>query len=234
MKAGYNELKFGVCKLLQERNVAFKDFLEYAKCHFSAEIGYGTYNIEDYFKVAQRVGELNMWHYGSLEDTLYLIFGKFDEKSKLLINEYEGKLTKYLTTTKIIDSLKRKDKEDLLYQSKPKKSFQIHDNSCCEELGIKIDITIEEKSLQYVFDLWKSLQRRFYLTPITVVLEDIREGCVQVVWIVPKGVSNSLSQMAQKAVDYFTSQQIRVVWITGECVYHKDIHASKDSKKVKA
>ena len=233
LESGYNELKFKIRQLLQERNIGFKDFVEKASCHFPADIGHGVGNVEDYFEKAQDFGGLSMLHYSLLEETLKLIFGIGDEHLLHLLNEYEVKLTNFLTTTKITEFLKSKDKEKVLFRSRRKKSFDIHEKFCYQRLDTSIKITIEEKSLQYVLDLWKSLQKWFCLTPATVVLEDIKTDCIEIAWLVPEEVvAEILSQSVLNAKDYFCAEKIRIMRINGECIYHEDIHAKEDEVKV--
>ena len=233
LESGYNELKFKIRQLLQERNIGFKDFVEKASRHFPAEIGHGIGNVEDYFKKAQDFGGLSMLHYSLLEETLKHIFGNSDEHLLYLLNEYEVKLANFLTTTKIADFLKSKDKKKILFRSRRKKSFDIHEKSSYLTLDTNIKMSVEEKSLQYVLDLWKSFQKRFRLTPATVVLEDIKTDCIEIVWLVPEEVvAEILSRSVLNAKDYFSAEKIRIMRINGECIYHEDIHAKEDEMKV--
>ena len=232
MEAGYKGLKFKIFKLLEEKKIHFKDFLKHANCFFSKEIEYGTDNIEKYLENAQQFRELGMWHYDLLEDTLKLLLDDDEERILLLFNDYESKLNEYLMATRIVEFLKSKDKEHLLHDSDLTKEFNIQNRNSYKRLGMKIDVSIQEKSLRYIERLWNSLRGMFH-TPAKAVLEYIREACIEVAWLVPNEVANSLSESAQKSYySYFIEAKIRTVWIDEECIYHKNIHTSKNKEEV--
>ncbi len=227
LKAGYRTMILKITEILNGNKVILKDFLKHAKYHFSKHIENEIEDLEGFFSIAQKYDELNMWHYDSLEKTLKGMF-KHDKKISLIFNEYEDTLTKVLTTIKIIEFIRNKEMEDSLTVGKAKEHFKIHESPYCIQLGMKININIEEQSLEYVQKLWKSLQRRFYLEEATVLLEDIRDACIQIVWRVPKRVCSTIMNKVQSSIDFFVAHHIRIIWIDKQIIYHEDIHHSNN------
>ena len=223
MADAYQELLIDVKKLLKTRSVDKEVFLEEAYNYFPPEIQRDEIkDIEDFFKTAHKYDMLNMWHYGSLQKTLNRVF-KNDKNVSCLFVDYEDVLYDILPTIRILDILVKNNLEDSLY-----KPVHLHDEDSYNDLGMKIDITVEKKTLEYFLSLWKKLQRGVKLNPADVVLAVVRDACIEVKWRVPKNICHALVENS----NLFSDLNIVRMWWNSECIYSEDIHIKKNVKLV--
>lgn len=218
---------------LLEKGTDFDQFCKTAAFFFPSCIAEGITSIDAYIREAVHIGVLNPWHYYPLEEIMKLIFGENEKCISTLFEDYEENLNKYLVVNGIVEFLNSHDKEDLLCQSKTAQFIKHFKRNHLYHLGLKVKAPITEKSLHYVQSLWKSLRMRFSLTPSTVLLENILKACIEINWLVPTEVSTTLCEEGPTSKDFFLQEQIKIVWIDGECIYHEDIHASLDMSKVR-
>ena len=231
LEVAFKRLKFKLCLYLEDQNVTYEKFLRCANNFFPEPVQYGVKNIEGYITKAEALGELELIRPDSLQNTMKLI-AEEKEDVEILFDEYQNEKHNYYTATKIVDFLVSKDKEHLLYPGELRGEFNVGNKEAHHQLGIKIKETIEEKTLDYVERLWKSMSPMFF-TPAKAVLQYIYEACIEVTWSVS---SHDMKQFSTKNLKRrrrnLQKAKIITVWHNGEVLYHEDIHIGKNKMKV--
>ncbi len=222
----WEDLLEKIDQLLIKRNVKLPEFLKHASSLFSNEISKNTNDFAAYFKKAQRLGEISIWHYSPLEMTLESIF-KYDKDYRLLLSKYEGNLMKSLEAINISEIIAQKSIRELIFGKISSESHDLHESSSSKVLIVQMETSIKDKNLQYLKHLWRSLRNQFSLHPTTAIPQDIA-GESQIAWKVPKNVSETISQKGRSVTEYFTSNKQIAMWMNEECIYHKSVYNSED------
>ena len=119
--------------------------------------------------------------------------------------------TEYLVTTKIADYI--------AYQNaKPVKSIPPRPNLV--KLSMKLgDVKVDESSLAYLTDLWKSVKRCVNLPDLYSILASVEEGCVSVTWLVPTYAISALRRLPKLASELLIKYDVTNIHINGVCIY---------------
>ena len=134
------------------------------------------------------------------------------------LNGYEDELGGYVLVTKIQDYLDADLEQS--EQSKP-------DPKLFDELSIKVKVNVTEKTMEYVSELWSSLGRRIRLPLLALPLHQVRDGCVEVVWLLPCHLTHFATIQVKENTDYFCEENVLQVTIAGRCIYEEESGPSK-------
>lgn len=136
-----------------------------------------------------------------------------DDATTKMMEQYKQDLTGYMLTTAIKDHLDA-DLEHPTRRIRPmprKKLFS--------KLSCKLNVKITNHSLDYVRDVWKSLAELFSLPILTLLLREIAEGCLEIMWWFPSELVAYVSQAAKENELYFKMQQFVWVSVDGVRIY---------------
>ena len=220
--------------LLEERNIEFNKFRYFGNMFFPPELVEGASNARNYLEKARISKMLNPWNYFPLKDIMLLVLkGEDHQRVEAAFDDYHDHLNNYLSVTSILNFLHDKRIEELLvYPTGCKRRFHgnVHD---LDHLSFKLrNVTITEKSLKYIQDLWKSLSGYLRLNQSTVLLQSIRERCIEINWLVSSEVSVKMCEIGPLSKEFFTQHHITWVLINEECIYDEEIHAKLNMSKV--
>ena len=60
----------------------------------------------------------------------------------------------------------------------------------------------------YVIDLWWSLAKQFALPRPAMILHDIAEGCIGIMWLIPVNLVEHVTQMAQETTNMCVEENV--------------------------
>jgi len=146
------------------------------------------------------------------------IIDNYAGEVKAKLNEYEDELGGYVLVTKIQDYLDADLEQS--EQSKP-------DPKLFDELSIKVKVNVTEKTMEYVSELWSSLGRRIRLPLSALPLHQVRDGCIEVVWLLPCHLTQFATIQVQEDTNFFHEENVLRVTIAGRCIYDEESDTNK-------
>ncbi len=91
-------------------------------------------------------------------------------------------------------------------------------------------ITLHMKSLEYIESVWNEICDLFDMS-VTSVLDKIKEGCIEVVWLIPYSSAHMILERLQRAEEFFQRKFISNVLLGGIPIYSESCGIA--TKKVK-
>jgi len=154
-------------------------------------------------------GEWDFMNYYPLES----IIDKYgDDTTTKMMEQYKRDLTGYMLTTAIKDHLDADwEHPTCTIRPMPRKLFS--------KLSCKLKVKITNHSLDYVRGVWKSLEELFSLPTLTLLLREIAEGCLEIMWWFPSELVVYVIKAAKENELHFKMQQFVWVSVDGVCIY---------------
>ena len=94
-----------------------------------------------------------------------------------------------------------------------------YDPAYLRRLSLKLNTRVTEKSLEYIDELWVSLAEYFLLPSLSVLLDKIQRGCIEVSWLIPPHFAFQIIGNLQENSSFLQSKGIVKVLLEGDCVY---------------
>ena len=149
-------LELDVINILEKKKIQFNTFCHSANHFFPAKVIGRVQSIPHYLEKTRENNILNPLNYRPLKSILkVLLRDDPDFNIDALFNNYIDDLCNYLNVTRIMDFLRKNDKEYLLYSgdATPLKEG----TNYCDELIVKIkNVLISEKFMNYIQEIWDS------------------------------------------------------------------------------
>ena len=186
------------------------DFIEYAK------------SVAEVFKA---ITYHQLWDYCSFTPVEQIV-EKFGENDPLLtewISAYKSELAGFNAVTKIADYIEAcSDDEDVADSEQSiRQNIARYDKRYCRKLSIKLKpARITEKSLDYIDQFWRSIADYFVLPSLPVLLDTIKEGCVEVTWLVPTVPALQIQANMEDSEDFWRNLAVTRVEMDGVVLYH--------------
>ena len=87
---------------------------------------------------------------------------------------------------------------------------------------VKLKSRVTEKSLDYIDQFWRSIADHFLLPSLSALLDSIREGCVEVTWLVPTLSALQIQANIQDSTQFLEKLQVIRVIMEGEILYDEE------------
>ena len=142
-------------------------------------------------------------------------FAGDDDELKTVMEQYQKDLTGHILTLKIQTYLDATNYEPSADEKLP----ALPPPNIFKKLSVKVKANITEHSLSYVYELWRSLAIQFDLPQPAMILHDIAEGCLGIIWLLPTNLVKYVTEMAQGSLDMFARQHIQRVMLEEQCIY---------------
>ena len=220
VRAQFSSLLVDVREAMQSVQVSVENVRHYLVSLF--ERGDCIPSTTKLLDIFEAVSIARLWrfdNYGPLES----VASKFlptDSSTLQQIRDYKAQLSHFKCTTKIIDyiSLQPSDLDcEESVQSTPAISPS-HLRELKTKLKLKRKIT--DLTLKYIDDVWKSIIDEFDLPPLTVVIQKITSGCLEIDWLVLPSVANKVLSAPPEAEKFYSHHQFILVAIDGKAVYY--------------
>ena len=126
-----------------------------------------------------------------------------------------------LATSKIIDYITvLKNEEEI---AEPEESLRQdlarYDKHYCKKLTIKLKARITDNCLDYIDQLWRSIAEYFSLPSLSVLLDSIHEGCIEVTWCVPTPLAFQIQTNIPDSTEFFQHREVIQVVLDDEILY---------------
>ena len=156
-----------------------------------------------------------------------------DEDLKIDMEDYKKQLKQFRCATRLCDFAKYSVKIDENLSEQNLKHFTI-----------KLGQSWDECTLEYLENLSEKISQRFFLPSFSLVLHDIKPGCINVTWAVPAMIAVSLKENIENTDmgEFCKEQGIVAISIDGqECKYSpvqkysaylKDLYSHKEGKNL--
>lgn len=168
-------------------------------------------NISEMFETLTAEELWDFMNYHQLESIIDM-YG--DHVTTKMMKQYKQSLTGYMLTTAIKDHLDAVDLEHPTRRIQPMPQKELFSKLTCR-LGVKIT----NQSLNYVRRVWKSLEELFSLPKHTLLLHEIAEKCLEIMWQFPSELVAYVIQVAKENKLYFRMRRFLWVSVDGVCIY---------------
>ena len=177
-------------------------------------------NCSDLMKIFKAMTCNDLWNhinYFPLE-SLIEEFGK-DTDLITQVEQFKTDRSSFLIATKIKDYIplaksRLAESDELMEVASIKQ-----DPKYLWKLGIKLDESFADESLEYLEQLWRSLAKTLLLPPVPLVLHTILRQSILVVWLIPAKLGPKAVEIAHQSAEFFRSYPIQSVQIGDELVY---------------
>ena len=174
-------------------------------------------NIVKIFEAITSNGLWSYWHYTPVEK-IVAEYAPKDDEMKGWLDKYKKELSGYKATTKIADAIELYSIDE--FEDDPSRRLTMtYDPDYLQRLSLKLKTRVTEKSLDYVDDLWVSLAEYFLLPSLSVLLDKIQRGCIEVSWLIPPHYVFQIIGNLQENSSFLQSKGIVKVLLDGDCVY---------------
>ena len=150
-----------------------------------------------YNKLFEDVTLKNLWNYQHHSPVEKLInkFLRGDQEMEQLMKMYKASLTGFYVVTRLVDYMEYKKLSVDDFSDKP--SDQPPPVLTPKQYGrlkvvLQLERRISELSLEYVHKLWCSFAEEYDIPSLTVVLERVTSGSLEITWIIPLHFSDKI------------------------------------------
>ena len=174
-------------------------------------------------KLFEAVSLQNLWnyqHHGPLESVAnHFVSG--NQEIERSIKEYKARLSGFYVATKLVDFIESEmlTVDDVDDESdnpqpptlSPKQYRQL-------KVVLKLKRKITELSLEYVHKLWCSFAEEYDIPSLTVVLERVASGSLEITWLIPTHLADKIVPRSK----FFRDHGIVRVFLDGQSIYDED------------
>ena len=177
-------------------------------------------NVIKIFEAVTQNGLWSYWHFSPVENIIKE-YAPSDDEMKSWVDNYRKDLSGYKATTKIADAMEiySSSIEEFEEADPDQRPLVTCDPTYLRCLSVKLKTRVTEKTLVYIDDLWLSLAEKFLLPSLSVLLDKIQAGCVEVTWLIPPHYVFQIVGNLQENATFLQSKGIMKVLLDGECVY---------------
>ena len=83
-----------------------------------------------------------------------------------------------------------------------------YDKQYCRKLTVKLGIRVTYQSLDYIDQIWSSIAEHFVLPSLSVILDSIHRGCVEITWYVPSLYALQIQANISDSTDFFQANKV--------------------------
>lgn len=215
IKSRFACLLISVQSALKINHVEVSDVHQLLLTMFRPEECIPKTNLSDIFNAVTTKNLWNHHHHSPVEK----VIKRFIPDQLSLITEYKDHLSGFYTTTKLIEYIASNNLEpDMEIDSDDELNLTTQHY---RKLTVRLNIgrRISDYSMAYVRDLWVSFAEEFNIPSLTVVIDKILEGSLEIVWLVLPHVAEMIAASAHKSVSFFRRHGIVYVAID-DCAIH--------------
>lgn len=174
-------------------------------------------------EICECLSRHRLWDYNTYHpvEKIATMFANGDDELKGWISDYKSELAAFKATTKIATFIKECDEDDDI--ADPDQTIQEnlarYDKRYCRKLTIKLKARVTEQTLVYIDEFWRSIADHFILQPLSVLLETIREGCMEITWYIPTPSAFQILTCIKTSKEFFQEQGISRLAVDNEILY---------------
>lgn len=183
-------------------------------------------SVSEVFAIISRHQLWDSFHYIPLEE-IANEFGKGDQELCVLIDEYKAEVAGFKATAKIINFIKACSSEEDI--ADPEESIRMniarYDKRYCRRLTFKLNTRVTEKCLSFIDQFWMFIANHFIIPSLSVLLDSIRDGCVEVTWCVPTESAIKIQTGITGSTEFLRKFEVTRVMMDGVIIYDEaEVH----------
>ena len=171
------------------------------------------------FQAITRKQLWNYWHYSLLEQFVEQFGGK-DREMKSWIESYRKDLANYKASVKVVDYIA--SHEVIGGDSSDKKQPTKYDEPYLTKLSMKLKTKFDNHTLEFIGDFWRKFADFHDMPSLGVTLDQIRSGCVAVVWCIPSHLAPKIVDTTPDVVEFYSQHEITRLEVDGRCIYQEE------------
>ncbi len=183
-------------------------------------------------EVCEALSRHQLWDYNNYLPIKNIAetFAGDDPELKGWISDYKSELSGFKATTKIANFIKESisEEEDI---ADPEQSIQQdkarYDKRYCRKLTAKLKARVTEETLNYVDQFWMSIADHFIIQPLSVLLDSIHEGCVEMTWYIPTLSALQIQTNIQDSREFFQKLEVSRLTLDDEVLYDEGMSEVK-------
>ena len=165
-----------------------------------------------------------LWDYLNyhLLQSIIEAFADDDKELNGMMEQYQEDLTGYVLTLRIQTFLEATKHPIATIDSdnSPDEVVPLRQNHrLFKKLTVKCEVNVTNHTLSYVINLWRSLAKQFALPQPAMILHDIAEGCIGIMWLIPTNLVKYVTRMAQETTNMFAEENVLRVTLEERCIY---------------
>ena len=102
-----------------------------------------------------------------------------------------------------------------------------------KKLTAKYRVNVTNHTLSYVNDLWQSLAKQFALPRPAVIIHNIAEGCICIIWLIPTNLVKHVTRMTRETTNMFAEEQVLRVTLDEQCIYPMETELETEEAALK-
>ena len=179
-------------------------------------------------KIFRALSKHRLWDYLNyfLLQSIIEEFASDDDELNDMMGEYQKDLTGHILTLRIQTYLDASHYEHSIVGEGENTTNEIATSppprQLFRKLSVKVEANVTDHSLNYVTDLWRSLAKLILLPQPAMILHNIAEGCVGIIWLIPANLVKHVIRMARETSNKFAEQKIQNVMLEEQCIYPMD------------
>ena len=182
-------------------------------------------SLDEIFRALSKCGLWDYLNYYLLQSIIEE-FASDDDELNGMMEEYQKDLTGHILTLEIETYLDASHYEhstvgegenvadEIATSPPPRQLFK--------KLSVKVDVNVTNHTLNYVNDLWRSLANQVLLPKPAMILQNIAEGCVGIMWLIPANLVKHVTRMVRETSNKFAEQNILNLMLEEQCIYPLD------------
>ena len=174
-------------------------------------------------KLFEAVSLQNLWnyqHHSPLESVAnHFLSG--NQEIERSIKEYKARLSGFYVTTKLVDFMESKKliMDDIDNESDDQQPPVLSPKQYRRlKIVLKLERKITELSLEYVHKLWCSFAEEYDIPSLTIVLERVASGSLEITWLIPIHIANEIVPRSK----FFKEHGIVHVSLDSQSIYDED------------
>ena len=222
IKGSFASLVTKVTDNLKRKGINMADFRLYVITLFSRDI---VSNANSVAEIIEAISRHRLWDYLSYSpiEEISRKFGGDDPELSMWISEYKSELAGFKAITKIADYIKvSNEDEDSMAEPKDRLKIARYNKQYYRRLSFKLKTPVTENSLDYIDKLWSSIAEHFFLPSLSVLLDTIKKGCVEVTWLVPTSSALKIQTNIHNSKEFLQANHMTRVMLDWDLLYDQD------------
>ena len=210
IRGSFATLVTRVTDKLKRKSIDMSDFRLYVFTLFPpGDLMSRASSIAEVCEVLSRHQLWDYYHYSPVEE-IAKKFADDDPEISMWISDYKCELAGFKATTKIADFIKTcNDEEDIADSEQSiRQDMARYDKRYCRKLTFKLKVRVTIDSLVYIDEFWRSIADHFFIPCLSVLLDRIREGCLEVTWCVPTLMAIQIQANLQDSTEFLQQMKI--------------------------
>ena len=214
IRGSFATLVTNITANLTAKRIDIREFRRYIRLLFPP--GHFVSRAQSVTEACEAVTQNKLWDFLSFTPLEEIVskFGERDPNLTRWIDNYKSELAGFLSVTKISDYIKAADQK-----CSNKQDIACYDQEYFHTLSSKLKARVNEQSLTYIDKLWRSITTHFFLPSLPVLLDSVKEGCVEVTWLVPTALAVQIEANIQDTIKFWEKMEVTHLVLDGKVLY---------------